>query len=256
MCSLGACTIKTDYSDSASTDTEIESGGTESGGQSPVNTSTAGRPGAKPSATGGKSSDESGGSSGMAIGSDAAGVGGAAGDDSAPPPPCDLNGNCQSNGDGATGTCGVVSGNECEFAGFVGATAQVAWGQAAVIGLACCGQCECVPVEVYFDGVQCWQGIPQCANSRFVLPHATTTPNPSFTPNTSAYGSFHLGSGGFGGSSAAEAGVPGGNGGTGPESAPASAGHGGKHDHDDNEDDATAGHAGCAAESAPTSVTD
>jgi hypothetical protein len=154
-------------------------------------------------------------------------MGGAAGE-RAQPPPCDLNGNCSSQGDGATVTCGVVPGNECEFAGFVGATAQVAWGQAAVIGLACCGQCECVPVEVYFDGVQCWQGLPQCANNKFITPHPTTTPNPSFTPNKDAYGSFYLGSGGFGGSEAkqGDTGPAAGNSGAGE-----SGGWGGDEDH-------------------------
>jgi hypothetical protein len=128
------------------------------------------------------------------------------GEGGAPPPPCDLSGNCSSHGDGTTVTCGVVPGNECEFSGFVGATAQVAWGQAAVIGLACCGQCECIPVQVYFDGAQCWQGIPGCAENRFINPHPTTTPNPTFTPNPEAYGSFYLGSGGFGGRGPLDAG--------------------------------------------------
>jgi len=255
VCSLGACTIEPEGSrDSASTHTEIENGGSTNIEQPPTSAraGSAGRAGSKPNAKGGGSSVDNSGSGGRGGDADTAGIGGAGGEGGAPPPPCDLNGNCSSDGDGATVTCGVVPGNECEFTGFVGATAQLAWGKSQVIGLACCGQCECVPVEVYFDGAQCWQGIPQCAENRFITPHAATTPNPSFTPNTYAHGSFYLGSGGFGGSASVEG--NGGSGGTSAESVP-SAGSGGKHDHDDNDEHPAAGHAGCAAESAPTSVT-
>lgn len=205
VCLLGACTVvPLNNGDSTSANTEIESGGATNSEVSPAraHAGTAGRTSSKPLAKGGSSGEVGGSSSaGRAPNDDAAGTGGAAGA-AEPPPPCDLNGNCTSDGDGEKVTCGVVSGNECEFAGFVGATAQVAWGKSAMIGLACCGQCECVPVEVYFDGVRCWQGIPQCANNQFITPHPTTTPNPAFAPNKDAYGSFYLGSGGFGGSPA------------------------------------------------------
>ena len=126
----------------------------------------------------------------------AAGEGGAAG--KVTPPPCDLEGSCTSNGENAQVTCGVESWHECEFIAFAGATAQVGWGQRAVVGTACCGQCECVPVEVYYDGAHCWQGIPQC-NGELVNPHQTTTPNPSFTVNPDLLGTYYVGSGGFGG---------------------------------------------------------
>lgn len=223
---LGACSGDPDKArDPASSPTEIENGSgkstTPSGDrtQNKPRAGTAGSAGTKPSptGTGGRDSEPDTADAGV----DSAGMGGAAGEAGEPPPPCDLNGNCSSDGDGATVTCGVVPWNECEFSGFVGATADVHWGQAKVIGTACCGACECVPVEVYFDGAQCWQGIPQCGNNQFVVPHATTTPNPSFTPPTDIWGTFHMGSGGYGGSagSAAEAagtgGVAGGAGGAG-----------------------------------------
>ncbi|MEI9953811.1 MAG: hypothetical protein WDO74_33755 [Pseudomonadota bacterium] len=114
-----------------------------------------------------------------------------------------MNGSCSSKCEDTTVTCGVVStGIACEFEGFTGATAEVACGQRTVIGTACCGGCGCVPVEVYFDGAHCWQGIPKCTMPSFTDrlwdPHATSTPNTSFVPPSS----FYLGSGGFGGNPA------------------------------------------------------
>ncbi len=110
-------------------------------------------------------------------------------------------------------TCGVESsGAACEFEGFNGATTQVTCGQQVVIGTACCGGCGCIPVEVYFDGTYCWQGLPKCMLPEFAdqvfHPHATTTPNPSFMPPSS----FYLGSGGIGGSAGASS-TSGGHGG-------------------------------------------
>jgi hypothetical protein len=109
-------------------------------------------------------------------------------------------------------TCGIESnGFACEFEGFLGATADVSCAERVVIGTACCGSCGCVPVEIYFDGTRCWQGMPLCQlpgfNGRLFKPHRTTEPNPSFTPPPS----FYLGSGGFPGTEAADAvaGTPG-----------------------------------------------
>jgi hypothetical protein len=133
------------------------------------------------------------GSAGEAL--DPTAVGSTGGQAGEPRAPCDLEGHCDPKIVDEQFTCGVVSGNECEFAGFVGATAQVSPGQRVVIGTACCGACECVPVEVYFDGDRCWQGMSRCS-AALVNPHPTTTPNPAFTPSTEAYGSFYLGSAG------------------------------------------------------------
>jgi hypothetical protein len=184
-------------SDSASTHTQIETGG--SAGKSSAKGSThagaGGRAGTKPDqkATGGNPEP-----AGNDAGIENAGMGGAGGDAGEPPPPCDLDGHCSTDGDGVQVTCGIEAWFQCEYSGFVGATAQVGWGQRAVIGLACCGACECVPVEVYYDGAQCWQGITQC-DGTLHKPHAPTTPNPSFSVPTDVYGTFYLGSGGFGG---------------------------------------------------------
>ena len=160
------------------------------------------------------------GAAALAHGADDAGAGstgagvsdgstGAAGDGSAgagavgDPAPCDLNGNCTLQCQ-STVTCGIEwPGFACELQGFTGATAEVSCGQRVVIGTACCGGCGCVPVEVYFDGVQCWEGMPECTLPQFtdqlLDPHAPTIPNPSFTVPSTLAGSFYLGSGGFGG---------------------------------------------------------
>jgi len=120
------------------------------------------------------------------------------------PESCELNNTCASKNEDTIVTCGVVSsGHACEFDGFSGATASIAGGQRVVVGTACCGGCGCIPVELYFDGKHCWQGIPQCSLGNFenqvFTPHPTTTPNPSFVPPNS----FYLGSGGIGGNSGA-----------------------------------------------------
>jgi len=133
-------------------------------------------------------------------------------EDMPPPESCDLNGTCVSKCEDTTVTCGIEShGLACELEGFTGATAQVSCGQRVVIGTACCGECGCVPVEVYFDGSYCWQGVPECKvdalANRMFFPHQTTTPNPSFTPPDMGPGSFYLGSGGFAGSGGAAGGL-------------------------------------------------
>jgi len=122
----------------------------------------------------------------------------------APTEPCDLDGSCVTDCKDRTVTCGVEStGVFCEFEGFKGATAEVSCNQRQVIGMACCGDCDCVLVEVFFDGTYCWQGVPECKgielHNRMFLAHAPTTPNDSFTPID---GSFRLGAGGFAGADA------------------------------------------------------
>jgi len=118
---------------------------------------------------------------------------------------CELDGDgkCVTKCSDTVATCGVIStGFACEFEGFTGATAEVACAQRLVIGTACCGGCGCVPVELFFDGKRCWQGIPKCDfpqfSNKLYSPHPTSEPNPSFIPPVS----FYLGSGGIGGSSA------------------------------------------------------
>lgn len=196
--------------DTASTHTEIATAGSAGGERAkPTSHAGAGRPNANPNSH--SAGGSTAGTDDPDTDGDSAGMGGAAGAGDSPPP-CDLEGNCNSDGDDRKVTCDVQPWFECEYAGFVGATAQVGWGQSAVIGIACCGACECVPVEVYFDGARCWQGIPQC-DGKLANPHPTTAPNPAFTPRTDVYGTFYLGSGGYGGTGEAAA-EPSGSGGS------------------------------------------
>jgi len=128
---------------------------------------------------------------------------------SAPAAPlsCDLDGSCVGPSCEANGlSCSVISdpnGDHCEFVGFSGATAPASCNQRVVIGTACCGICGCVPVEVYFDGTNCWQGVPQCKeddlSARMFYPHQPSPANESFTVPDNAPGSFYLGTGGFAG---------------------------------------------------------
>ncbi len=202
---LGACSSDPTGSDhSAPTQTETGetsgAGGTnqrETLGSTGAYAGAAGKRGGNaPSSNGGDGNGDRDG------GFDTANAGSAGDNEAAPPPPCDLMGNCDSSCENTPVTCGIQAGNECEYRGFVGATAQLTCGQHAVIGIACCGACDCVPVEVYFDGVSCWQGIPQC-NGQLLYPHSTTSPNPSFTMPTDLQGSYTLGTaGGAGGASA------------------------------------------------------
>jgi hypothetical protein len=117
-------------------------------------------------------------------------------------------------------SCGIESlGFACEFDGFVGASTSLTCGERAVIGTACCGGCGCVPVEVYFDGKHCWEGVPQCAMDQFSNkmfdPHDPTPPDaPPFTPPTNVPGTFTLGVGGAGGTSGSITTVSGGSGGS------------------------------------------
>ena len=203
VCLLGACSVEPAAPDDPGTLPEPgENGG--AGGMAQRNVA-----GSKHSAQAGRAGHAgaplgiAGEDGGMADPSGGAGGRDDAGD-AAPPKSCDLNGSCISKCENSTATCGIVStGAFCELEGFTGATAQVACGQRVVIGTACCGGCGCVPVEVFFDGKHCWEGMPQCKglelDNRMLFPHPPTVPNPSYTPPATAPGAFYLGSGGFGG---------------------------------------------------------
>jgi hypothetical protein len=116
-------------------------------------------------------------------------------------------------------SCSIESlGFACEFDGFVGASTSLTCGERAVIGTACCGGCGCVPVEVYFDGKHCWEGVPQCTLEQFSNemfdPHGPTPPDaPPFTPPINVPGTFTFGVGGTGGTSGSVTTVSGGSGG-------------------------------------------
>jgi len=123
----------------------------------------------------------------------------------------------------------VSPGTACEFEGFTGATGEVTCNERVVIGTACCGGCGCIPVEVYFDGTYCWQGVPECKEQnlaqRMLYPHQPTTPNTSYIPPDNVPGSFLLGTGGFAGSEAMGGGA--GNAGNAETSSGGNAGFGG-----------------------------
>jgi hypothetical protein len=92
-------------------------------------------------------------------------------------PECDLDGGCASNCTGETVTCGVESYQDfCEFESFHDTPVTVTCGQTATAGIANCGGCGTVAVEVYYDGSKCWEGIPDCPLDGFagklVSPHA------------------------------------------------------------------------------------
>jgi hypothetical protein len=79
----------------------------------------------------------------------------------------------------ASVTCTVENTNyTCELPLFADASARVGCGQTATVGTGCCGGCGCVAVEVYYDGRQCWEGIPGCSEGpvdafagRWFVPH-------------------------------------------------------------------------------------
>ncbi len=72
-------------------------------------------------------------------------------------------------------TCGIETDyfyeglTSCELSGFAGASATLAPGETATVGVSCCGSCGCVAVEVRYDGTKCWDGGPP----RSVSPAAT-----------------------------------------------------------------------------------
>ena len=222
VCLLSSCTVVTDNpTDSTSTQTAAGSnGGTEglnqdadpsptsgayAGSAGKANRGSAGSAGSRTTVENTDPNDENTSTTPHRAGS--GGAGPVADPPKPPPESCDLNGTCITNCLANPVTCGVETASACEFIGFTGATAQVACGQRAVIGTACCGGCGCVPVEVFFDGTYCWQGVPRCEGgalgNKMLYPHAPTTPaDPSYTPPRTVPGTFYLGSGGFGGSDA------------------------------------------------------
>ena len=92
-------------------------------------------------------------------------------------PECDSEGICTEGCDAPSVTC-VVGTLEigCEIKQFRGMSATVGCGRTASVGTANCGACGSVAVEVYFDGKQCWEGIPSCSRpeyfGKFLDPHA------------------------------------------------------------------------------------
>jgi hypothetical protein len=121
-------------------------------------------------------------------------------DSSVPPNACEIDGGCVSQCTDPSAICAVVSRDIlCELEGFVGASAEVGCGQRAVIGTACCGECGCVPVEVFFDGKNCWQGVPTCAAAewanQFLSPHAPGAADGGWisAANNGVQGQFYLG---------------------------------------------------------------
>jgi hypothetical protein len=83
---------------------------------------------------------------------------------------CDLlDGGCTSNCDrDQSNICSVIlDRTECELVELAGAFTTVACGQTAPVGTANCGGCGSVAVDVYYDGAQCWEGIPDCALPQF-----------------------------------------------------------------------------------------
>jgi hypothetical protein len=117
------------------------------------------------------------------------------------PSDCDIDGGCvsQCSAD-QSAVCGVVwLGFLCELQGFAGASVEVGCGQRATVGTACCGECGCVPVEVFFDGKNCWQGAPTCTapewSGLFLNPHAPGAPDGGWisAANNGVPGHFYLG---------------------------------------------------------------
>ncbi|MEP7049204.1 MAG: hypothetical protein ABJB12_02580 [Pseudomonadota bacterium] len=215
------------YACSSSTGTDSSARPAGSGGASAALTihgagsadrSEAASAGKSPEVSAERATSDMTGSAGMTSDEDTAtGEGGSAGEGTSgfvPPPAdalptedqahtqCDLNGGCVSKCTDQTVTCTVQSlGFACEMEGFVGASKEVACGQRAVVGTACCGGCGCVPVEVFFDGTSCWQGIPACTTfaftNKFYDPHGPGGGvGAAFSLPGSVPGSFFLGAAG------------------------------------------------------------
>jgi hypothetical protein len=117
-----------------------------------------------------------------------------------PPNDCDIDGGCVSHCTDQSVICAVVSRDAlCELEGFAGASAEVGCGQRAIIGTACCGECGCVSVEVFFDGKDCWQGVPTCTvaewTDQFLDPHAPGAADGGWisAANNGVQGRFYLG---------------------------------------------------------------
>jgi hypothetical protein len=88
-----------------------------------------------------------------------------------------IDGGCASKCTGEIVRCGVESyDNLCEFELFHDTPVTVTCGQTATAGIASCGGCGTVAVEVYYDGSFCWEGVPDCSleglSGKFLQPHA------------------------------------------------------------------------------------
>jgi hypothetical protein len=185
-CLLGACHI-------ASTDSAVDEGGGGQGGASAAagsedrggNTAAGGmlasitaRAGAANiGAAGQAGSGEAGDGASGATSSDDGG----AGPQSAALDPateeCDVDGGCASKCTTDTANCAVqFTADDCEFGVYHDVPTSVACGQSVTVGIANCGECGSVAVEVYYDGTRCWQGIPDCTlpqfSGKFLNPHA------------------------------------------------------------------------------------
>jgi hypothetical protein len=192
-CLLGACHI-------ASTDSASDEGGSGPGGATAAagreerggNTAAGGtratvtaRAGAADvSAAGQAGGGNEAGDGGNEAGDGASGAtssdDGGAGPQSAPLDPaseCDIDGGCISKCPSDTVNCTVeFPPGECEFEAFRDIPTSVTCGQSVTVGIANCGGCGSVAVQVYYDGSYCWQGIPDCMLPQFVgkflNPHA------------------------------------------------------------------------------------
>jgi hypothetical protein len=142
------------------------SGGSSAAGQPDAGSGEAGQAGA---------GNEAGDAASGAAGSGDAGSSNAAAN--AATSECDVDGGCASTCTGETVSCGVEPfDNFCEFNLFLDTPVTVTCGQTAIAGIADCGGCGKVAVEVFYDGSRCWEGIPDCPlpgfSGELVSPHA------------------------------------------------------------------------------------
>jgi hypothetical protein len=187
-CLVGACHVVNQDPVAASGGSTASAGAEERGGNASAGGKHAG--GAPGSSAAGHTAVGSGeaGQAGQAGGGNEAGdtASAAAGSGDAgasnapartPPTECDVDGGCASNCAGETVSCGVESfANYCEFELFHDTPATVTCGQTATVGIANCGLCGSVAVQVFYDGSHCWQGVPDCQGSvsfgKLFDPHA------------------------------------------------------------------------------------
>jgi hypothetical protein len=188
FCLLGACRVVSadgaatagdeggsGAGSSAAAGSEARGGGTAAGGKHAGGASGAGAPSVDSGAAGQAGASDEAGASGAIDSSD-----GGARPQSAMPDPataeCDADGGCVTKCSSESATCAVESApGNCEFELFHDIPTTVSCGQTATVGIANCGACGSVAVEVYFDGSYCWQGFPDCmgdAFGKFIEPHA------------------------------------------------------------------------------------
>jgi hypothetical protein len=181
-CLVGACRVVTNDSTMASGGATASAARAKQGGEGGAHaggaghTLQAGHPAIGLGEAGQAGGDnEAGAAAGGAADSDDAGASNVAAN--APPTECELDGGCASNCSGEIVSCAVESfAAACEFESFHDTPATVTCGQTATVGIANCGACGSVAVEVYYDGSHCWQGVPDCPLQEFfgklVSPHA------------------------------------------------------------------------------------